>query len=132
MEEAPESKSFPWLRCVDQIWKQEPRQARYQREMSDGDLTERHKEGEEKGVEFVEWFENEKLLGLWFGSCFKFVEFIFRKLTRFSKMPSYLCQWEKIDYCEMYLERSPLQKPTLQGKGILPVREKLSRNSISH
>lgn len=51
MEEAPESKSFPWLRCVDQIWKQEPRQARYQREMSDGDLTERHKEGEEKGVE---------------------------------------------------------------------------------
>lgn len=49
MEGAPESKSFPWLRCVDQIWKQEPRQARYLSEMGDGDLTERHKDREEKG-----------------------------------------------------------------------------------
>lgn len=46
MEVAPESKSFLWLRCADQIWNQDSRFAKQgnQKEMSKGHLTEEDKD----------------------------------------------------------------------------------------
>lgn len=51
IEVAPESKSFHWLRCADQIRNQEGCLTKHssQREMKDGDLTERNGDKEETG-----------------------------------------------------------------------------------